>query len=40
MCNTCFTTYKVVSEKKKDVTKLYKTLQRLTKRKTPLVPNG
>lgn len=39
MSNTCFTTYKVVSEKKKDITKLYKTLQRMTKRKTPIVPN-
>ena len=40
MSNTCFTTYKVVSENKKDVGKLYKILRRLMKRKTPLVPNG
>lgn len=40
MSNTCFTTYKVVSENKKDVTKLFKTIQRLEKRKTPLVKNG
>lgn len=40
MSNTCFTTYKMVSENKKDVTKLYKTIQRLEKRKTPLVKNG
>ena len=38
--NTCFTTYKVVSENKKDVTKLFKTIKRLEKRKTPLVKNG
>ena len=40
MSNTCFTTYKVVSEKKKDVTKLFKTIKRLDGRKTPLVKNG
>lgn len=40
MSNTCFTTYKVVSENKKDVTKLFKTIQRLEKRKTPILPNG
>ena len=40
MSNTCFTTYKVVSENKKDVTKLYKTIKRLDGRKTPLVKNG
>ncbi|MBQ0142826.1 MAG: hypothetical protein KBT06_08530 [Prevotellaceae bacterium] len=39
MSNTCFTTYKVTG-KKKDVTKLYKTIKRLAGRKTPLVPNG
>lgn len=39
MSNTCFTTYKVTG-KKKDVTKLFKTIQRLDGRKTPLVPNG
>ena len=38
--NTCFTTYKVVSENKKDVTKLFKTIKRLDGRKTPLVKNG
>ena len=40
MSNTCFTTYKVVSENKKDVTKLFKTIKRLDGRKTPLVKNG
>ena len=40
MSNTCFTTYKVVSEKKKDVTKLFKAIKRLDGRKTPLVKNG
>ena len=40
MSNTCFTTYKVVSEQKKDVTKLFKTIKRLDGRKTPLVKNG
>ena len=40
MSNTCFTTYKVVSEDKKDVTKLFKTIKRLDGRKTPLVKNG
>lgn len=39
MSNTCFTTYKVTG-KKKDVTKLFKTIKRLEGRKTPLVPNG
>ena len=40
MSNTCFTTYKVVSENKKDVTQLFKTIKRLDGRKTPLVKNG
>lgn len=40
MSNTCFTTYKVVSENKKDVTKLFKTIKRLDGRKTSLVKNG
>ena len=40
MSNTCFTTYKVVSENKKDVTKLFKTIKRLDGRKSPLVKNG
>ena len=40
MSNTCFTTYKVVSDNKKDVTKLFKTIKRLDGRKTPLVKNG
>lgn len=39
MANTCFTTYKVTG-KKKDVTKLFKTIKRLDSRKTPLVKNG
>ena len=39
MSNTCFTTYKVTG-KKKDVTKLFKTIKRLDGRKTPLVKNG
>lgn len=39
MSNTCFTTYKVTG-KKKDVTKLFKTIQRLDDRNTPLVKNG
>ena len=40
MSNTCFTSYKVVSENKKDVTKLFKTIKRIDGRKTPLVENG
>ena len=40
MSNTCFTTYKVVSENKKDVNQLFKTIKRLDGRKTPLVKNG
>ena len=40
MSNTCFTSYKVVSENKKDVTKLFKTIKRIDGRKTSLVKNG
>ena len=40
MANTCFTTYKCVSDNSKDVKKLYKTLQRMEKRKTPIAKNS
>lgn len=40
MANTCFTTYKCVSENPKDLKKLYKTLQYMDERKTPVAPNG
>ena len=40
MANTCFTTYKCVSENPKDLKKLYRTLQYMDNRKTPVVTNG
>ena len=40
MANTCFTTYKCVSENPKDLKKLYQKLQYMDNRKTPVVTNG